>query len=53
MVGSCQWTRDGLALGSERSMTGYSRYFMSAAREDICDLVIEQLVPLDEGGYHK
>ena len=51
MVGSCQWTRDGFALGADRSMTGYPRYIMSGTREDTCDLVIEPVLPLDEGNY--
>ena len=51
MVGNCQWTRDGFALGAGRSMTGYPRYIMSGTREDICDLVIEPVLPLDEGSY--
>ena len=50
-VGTCQWTRDGFALGTERSLPEFARYRMDGASEDVCDLVIDPVVPLDEGVY--
>ena len=51
IVGSCQWTRDGFALGTDRNLAGYSRYLMPGEREDICDLTIDPVLKLDEGVY--
>jgi len=51
LVGTCQWTRDGLALGTDRNLAGFSRYLMAGDREDICDLSIDPVLPLDEGVY--
>ena len=45
-VGDCQWTRDGFALGTEQSLPEFPRY-----RLDGCDLIIQPVVPLDEGQY--
>ena len=45
-VGDCQWTRDGFALGTEPDLPEFPRYRLAG-----CDLVIEPVVPLDEGQY--
>ena len=45
-VGDCQWTRDGFALGTDQSLPEFPRY-----RLDGCDLIIQPVVPLDEGQY--
>ena len=50
-VGTCQWTRDGFALGTERSLPEFARYRMDGGSDDVCDLVIEPVMPLDEGEY--
>jgi len=51
IAGSCQWTRDGFALGTDRNLAGYSRYLMAGDREDVCDLSIDPVLKLDEGTY--
>ena len=51
MVGKCQWTRNGFALGSDRDMTGYPRYIMGGTQENDCDLVIAPVLSVDEGSY--
>ena len=45
-VGDCQWTRNGFALGTDPSLPEFPRY-----RLEGCDLVIQPVVPLDEGQY--
>ena len=50
-MGTCQWTRDGFALGTERSLPEFARYRMDGNSEDECDLVINPVIPLDEGEY--
>ena len=45
-VGDCQWTRDGFALGTDPQLPEFPRYRLAG-----CDLVIEPVVPLDEGQY--
>jgi hypothetical protein len=51
IVGTCQWARDGFALGTDRNLAGYSRYLMPSHQDDICDLSIDPVLPLDEGVY--
>ena len=51
IAGSCQWTRDGFALGTDRNLAGYSRYLMAGDREEVCDLSIDPVLPIDEGVY--
>jgi len=50
-AGTCQWTRDGFALGTERSLPEFARYRLDGASDDVCDLLIDPVVPLDEGQY--
>jgi hypothetical protein len=45
MVGTCQWTKDGL------SVDGVSRYQLQADRTGLCDITIDPVLPLDEGVY--
>ena len=45
-VGDCQWTRDGFALGTDKTLPELPRY-----RMETCDLVIDPVLPLDEGLY--
>ena len=45
-VGDCEWTRDGFALGADKQLPSLPRYTM-----DNCDLVIQPVLPLDEGLY--
>ena len=45
-AGVCQWTRDGFALGTDPQLPEFPRYRLAG-----CDLVIEPVVPLDEGQY--
>jgi len=49
MAGTCQWSKDGFALGTDRNLPGYSRYMMGM--ENNCDLSIDPVLPLDEGIY--
>jgi len=51
IVGTCQWTRDGFALGNGRDLAGFSRYLLAGESEDVCDLTIDPVLPLDEGEY--
>jgi len=51
LVGTCEWTRDGFSLGTDRNLGGYSRYLMPGQRQDICDLSIDPVLPIDEGLY--
>merc|ERR1719244_1954976 len=50
-VGHCQWTRDGFALGADTEMPDFPRYSMSGAGDDECDLMIDPVLPIDEGVY--
>merc|ERR1712130_82766 len=50
-VGQCQWTRDGFALGADREMPDFPRYTMSGDSENVCDLTIYPVLPIDEGVY--
>ena len=45
-MGDCQWTRDGFALGTDKTLPELPRY-----RMETCDLVIDPVLPLDEGLY--
>ena len=45
-VGDCQWTREGFSLGTDKALPDLPRY-----RMETCDLVIEPVLPLDEGLY--
>ena len=47
---ACLWTRDGFLLGTEAGLPAYPRYSVQQAGRD-CQLVIEPVVPLDEGEY--
>jgi len=51
LVGTCEWTRDGFSLGTDRNLGGYPRYLMPGQRQDICDLSIDPVLPIDEGLY--
>jgi hypothetical protein len=51
IVGTCQWARDGFSLGTDRNLAGYSRYLMPSHQDDICDLTIDPVLPIDEGVY--
>merc|ERR1712013_318791 len=51
LKGTCEWTRDGFSLGTDRNLGGYSRYLMPGQRQDICDLSIDPVLPIDEGLY--
>eukprot|EP00092_Neocalanus_flemingeri_P060297 GFUD01072253.1.p1 GENE.GFUD01072253.1~~GFUD01072253.1.p1 ORF type:complete len:437 (+),score=146.30 GFUD01072253.1:40-1350(+) len=51
LAGTCQWTRDGFALGTDRNLPGFSRYLMAGDREHVCDLSIDPALPVDEGEY--
>merc|ERR1712013_483053 len=37
--------------GTDRNLGGYSRYLMPGQRQDICDLSIDPVLPIDEGLY--
>ena len=50
-VGKCQWTKDGFALGTERDLPQFARYRMDGSSDDICDLIIDPVLPVDEGQY--
>ena len=51
LVGTCQWTRDGFALGTDRNLAVFPRYLMAGERDDVCDLIIDPVLPIDEGEY--
>ena len=51
-AGDCEWTKDEFSLGSTVSMAGFSRHRISDDRQHVCDLVIEPVLPLDQGVYH-
>merc|ERR1719153_513498 len=50
-AGPCQWTRDGYGLGTDPSLPHLPRYSMPAGGSGQCDLLIEPVLPLDEGRY--
>jgi len=52
-VGECQWTRDGFGLGYDRELPSFPRYLMpkESGKDNVCDLTIDPVLPLDEGTY--
>ena len=51
MRGRCQWTRDGLGLGTDPELPGYPRYTMEVTEDGDCNLSIFPVLVEDEAAW--